>query len=268
MLDDFDILLGVSLDLNANGVPDECEPDCNGNNVPDDLDIQLGNDTDLYGNNIPDGCEVDCNSNGTSDYTEIQADMSLDIDRNAVLDSCQDCDGEIPGDFEVLAGANNVWVASQVAGSGLREFHASAGVLVKTGTAGVLNAPQDLIITATGRILVSSALDDRVVEFNADGAYEGDLVTAGSGGLNFPTGMVIAPNGNLLVSSNLSRSVLEYDVAGGGFLGAFVTFGSGGLVLPFGLTFGPNGNLFVASDGGRVIEYDGGSGAAIWSPAS
>ena len=263
VLDSFDILLGVSLDLNANGVPDECEPDCNGNNVPDDLDIQVGNDTDLYGNNIPDGCEVDCNSNGTSDYTEIQADMSLDIDRNAVLDSCQDCDGQSPSDFEVLAGANNVWVASQVAGSGLSEFHATAGVLVKTSVAGVLNAPQDLIITATGRILVSSANDDRVVEFNADGAYVGDFVTAGSGGLNFPTGMVIAPNGNLLVSSGVTHSVLEYDGAGGIFLGAFVAPGSGGLVSPFGLAFGPNGNLFVTSGDGRVIEYGGGSGAAI-----
>lgn len=32
----------VSIDLNANGIPDECEADCNNNGVPDDLDIASG----------------------------------------------------------------------------------------------------------------------------------------------------------------------------------------------------------------------------------
>jgi len=44
-------------DINANGVPDECDPDCNHNGVPDDLDIADGNSLDCNGNGIPDECE-------------------------------------------------------------------------------------------------------------------------------------------------------------------------------------------------------------------
>ena len=259
-LDPVDISSGDSDDDNSNGVPDECEPDCNGNGQPDDMDIALGVDTDLYGNNVPDGCEADCNGNGTSDYTEIQADMSLDIDRNAILDACQDCDGDGTPDLEALAGAHNTWVASSEPSSPIMEFHAMSGVRVKTSATNLVSNPQDLIITATERILVSSAGDDRVVEFDANGAYVRDLVATGSGGLDYPTGMVMGPTGNLFVSSRDTDSVLEYDAASGAFAGEFVAAGTGGLTFPFGIAFGPNGNLFVTSLDGRVLEYDGGTG--------
>ncbi len=263
VLDPTDIANLTSDDDNNNGVPDECEPDCNNNGQPDDLDIAQGVDTDLYGNNIPDGCEADCDGSGTSDYTEIQADMSLDIDRNAILDSCQDCDNDQISDFDELAGAHNTWVASS-ADSALAEFHALSGVKVKPSDAGQLDDSQDLIITAGGRVLVSSAGDDRVVEFDGTGSYVGDLVTAGSGGLNFPTGLAISPlTGNLLVGSHLTDEVLEYDGTSGASQGAFVTAGLGGLLGPWGLAFGPNGNLFVTSDNGKVVEYDGSTGALV-----
>ncbi len=262
-LDDADIKGGGSQDLNANGVPDECEPDCNGNSIPDDLDIQLGNDTDLYGDNVPDGCEVDCNGNGISDYTDIQADMSLDIDRNAVRDACQDCDGDKVSDMEALGGAHNVWVATVEGGSGLYEFHAVSGVRVKTSEMGAVNNPIDVLITPGGRILVSSADDHRIVEFDVGGAIVGDFVGAETGGLNYPTGMVLAADGDLLVASADSASVLEYDGTSGAPLGTFVAPGAGGLVSPFGIAFGPNGNLFVTSAEGRVIEYDGTTGAPL-----
>ena len=263
VLDPSDIALGTSLDQNFNGIPDECEPDCNGNGVPDDRDILLGVDTDLYGNFIPDGCEVDCNGNGTSDYTEIQADMTLDLDRNAMLDSCQDCDDDGVTDFDALAGAHNAWVASTEAGSKLGEYHARAGVKMNESTGGSLNNLQDLIITADGRILVSSAGNDSVLEFAADGTYVGDLVSSGSGGLNFAAGLVISPGGSLLVAGWLSHSVFEYDAVSGAPLGTFVPAGSGGLINPWGLAFGPDGNLFVSSLDGSIIEYDGQTGALI-----
>ena len=78
-----------------------------------------------------------------------------------------------------------------------------AGVRTNSTATGVVSNPQDLIITATGRILVSSDDDDRVVEFAGDGSTVGDLISSGSGGLDFPTGMVIAPNTNLLVASSM-----------------------------------------------------------------
>ncbi len=263
VLDPLDITLGNSLDMNANGVPDECDPDCNGNGVPDDLDILLGTDTDLHGNGIPDGCETDCNDNGTSDYNEIQDDMSLDLDRNAMLDACQDCDGDEIGDLDELEGAHNTWIASSSPGSVLGEFHAVAGVKMSESTGTAPNDPQDLIITADRRILVSNFGCDCVREYDLNGVYVGDLVTSGSGGLNNPSGMVLSPTGSLLVASRSSDSVLEYNAVSGAFLGAFVSSGSGGLSGPWGLAIGPNGNLFVTSLDWSVIEYDGLTGAPI-----
>ena len=262
-LDPDDINLGKSLDLNGNGVPDECDPDCNGNNVPDDRDILLGTDTDLHGNGIPDGCETDCNGNGMSDYNEIQVDMSLDLDRNAMLDACQDCDGDQISDLDALEGAHNTWIASTSPGATLGEYHAVSGVKMAESTGGGLSSPQDLIITADRRILVSSSGCDCVLEYDRDGLYVGDLVASGSGGLNYPTGLVISPTGSLLVASGDTDSVIEYDAVSGASLGEFVSPGSGGLFSPWGIAFGPNGNLFVASLDMSVIEYDGLTGSLI-----
>ena len=258
-LDPVDISLGTSLDLNTNGIPDECEPDCNGNDVPDDRDIRLGTETDLQGNGIPDSCETDCNGNGISDYNEIQIDMSLDLDRNAALDACQDCDGDEVSDLEELEGAHNTWIASL--GAPLGEYHAVSGVKMAESIGGALNDPQDLIITADRRILVSDNACDCVREYDRNGLYVGDLVASGSGGLNYPTGLAISPAGNLLVASRNTDNVLEYSAVGGAFLGEFVS--SGPLAAPWGIAFGPNGNLFVTSLGWSVIEYDGLTGSLI-----
>lgn len=260
-LDSVDIAGGAA-DLNGNGVPDRCEPDCNTNGVPDDRDILLSTSTDAYGNNVPDECEADCNANATSDFTEIQADLTLDINRNTLLDACEDCDSDGTTDAEALNGAHNAWIASDVLDV-IGEYHGQTGVLVKNAEIRYLSDPQDVVITATGRILVSSALDDRVVEFDRTGAYVGDLVGAGSGGLAYPTGLLLMPGGNLLVSSRDTNSVLEYDVANGVYVGDFVGPGVGGLVSPFGLALGPAGTVFVSSGGNQVLEFDGQTGVFL-----
>ena len=264
VLDTID-LAGGSLDINGNGLPDECEPDCNGNGIPDDRDLLLGTSPDAYGNNVPDECERDCNANGISDYTEIQANLALDINRNLWLDACEDCDGDGTLDAEALNGAHNAWITSDTLNL-VGEFHADTGVLVKYAEADRLSAPQDVVITATGRILVSSALDDRVVEFDRSGAYVGDFVTAGSGGLDYPTGLAIGPDGHLYVSSRGTSSVLRYDGASGAYLGVLVSSGDGGLVAPYGIAFGTgvhSGSVFIASGDGKVVEYDAPTGGAI-----
>ena len=56
----------------ANGLPDACEADCNGNGVPDLRDIALGHSTDLHLNGIPDECETDCNGNCVDTSSDIQ----------------------------------------------------------------------------------------------------------------------------------------------------------------------------------------------------
>ncbi len=267
-LDPADIL-GTSLDLNSNGIPDECEPDCNGNSIPDDMDIDASTSTDAYGNGIPDDCEMDCNSNGTSDYTEIQLDMTLDVDRNAVLDSCQDCDNNGQTDFEDLQNAHSLWVASGIDNSIMREFHAATGVRTDTSSGGgsaLVRQGQDVIMTPSRHALVSSAIDDRIMEFDEFGVYLGDLVPPGAGGLDFPTGLFLTDDGRLLVSSFNTHSVLAYNATTGASLGTFISAGSGGLTSPFGITKGPDGFLYVTSDtggfgNGSILKFNATTGA-------
>jgi hypothetical protein len=264
ILDPADIA-GGSNDANTNGIPDECEPDCNGNGVPDDRDIQQDPSIDAYGDGIPDECEADCNDNNISDYTEIQLNMPLDVNRDTVLDACQDCDDDGTPDRLELNNAHAVWVASGIDNEVIREFHETTGVLTDTSAAlgaAVVREGQDVLVIADGHVLVSSAVDDRVLEFDSSGSYLGDVVTSGLGGIDHPAGLLLSKSGTLLVASHDTDSVLSYNLMGLP-LGAFVAQGSGGVVAPFGLTFGPNGNLFVTSDTNEVIEYDGDSGAFV-----
>ncbi|HPF37998.1 MAG TPA: hypothetical protein P5081_19875 [Phycisphaerae bacterium] len=65
-------------DTNANCVPDGCDPDCNGNGIPDDLDIAncVAGDpacADCNLNGVPDACDEDCNGNGIPDDCELTA---------------------------------------------------------------------------------------------------------------------------------------------------------------------------------------------------
>lgn len=116
-----------------------------------------------------------------------------------------------------------------------------------------------------GRLLVSSALSDRVLRYNpVDMSFVDTFVAAGSGGLNDPTGLAFGRDGNLYVSSQANDAVRRYDGATGAFIDVFVAAGSGGLDLPTGLAFGPDGRLYVASAGNdRVLRYDGTSGAFL-----
>ena len=68
---------GTSQDDDGNGVPDECDVDCNDNGVMDRLDIiPYGTSFDCNFNDVPDECELlqfDCNDNGTHDACEIRS---------------------------------------------------------------------------------------------------------------------------------------------------------------------------------------------------
>ncbi|MCH7597225.1 MAG: hypothetical protein IID35_11805, partial [Planctomycetes bacterium] len=256
-LDPADIA-GASFDVNSNGIPDECEADCDNDGVPDDWEIALGA-VDLYGNGLPDSCETDCNNNNVSDYTEIQANMPLDVDRTATLDSCQNCDGDSLTDHEELEGSHYLWVASGLSNSPVRQFFPSTGVLTTSSpvdTADTMDSGQDVLATSDGRVLVSSANGDRILAFDSDGSFLGNLVSSGAGGLDYPTGMVMTAAGKLYVASRNTDSVLIFDGTTGVSEGVLISSGLGGLAGPFGMTFGPNGNLFVTSSTNEVFEYD------------
>ncbi|HET6278698.1 MAG TPA: M12 family metallo-peptidase, partial [Candidatus Polarisedimenticolia bacterium] len=253
-------------DLNANGISDACEPDCNRNSRPDDVDIADRRSSDRFGNGVPDECEPDCNANGVSDYTEIQAAMSLDIDRDARIDACQDCDHDSRTDSQTLIGAHGAWIASGLEQSPVRRFHGMSGVLELASEplpASLVSRGQDLIITPRRQVLVSSAGDHRVLRFNASGAYLDDLARPGAGGLRYPTGLLRRGDGAILVASRDSDSVLAFREDSGAFLGVLVAPGSGGLIAPFGLALGPNRHLFVTSAANEVLEYHPTTGAFI-----
>ncbi len=266
VLDTIDIATGASLDLNSNTIPDECEPDCNNNGVPDDRDIALGTSTDLHGNGVPDECETDADGNGVSDYRQIMLSMPLDKNRDTRLDAFEDCDGDGIPDITELDHSNFAWVAG-IADDTLRQFHSSTGVLTIPGPTGFLDDPQDVLITPDRRVLVTSANDDKIAEFNISGAFVRNLVAPGAGGLDYPTCMTISPAGTLLVSSRNTNSVKEFDIVSGAFIRDFVAAGAGGLTQPFGLQFDPTegrpGNLFVAGSDNRVREYDRNTGAFV-----
>ncbi|MFQ5501029.1 MAG: choice-of-anchor J domain-containing protein, partial [Phycisphaerae bacterium] len=95
-----DIADGTSLDCNTNGIPDECDItdgtslDCNSNTIPDECDITDGTSLDDNANGIPDECEVlDCNGNGTPDDQDIADGTSLDCNTNGIPDECDITDG-------------------------------------------------------------------------------------------------------------------------------------------------------------------------------
>ena len=266
ILDSVDIASGASLDLNMNGIPDECEPDCNANGVPDDLDISSMTSVDANGDGIPDECQADMDANGVFDWVDIFEDMSLDIDRDGVLDAVQDCDGDGVPDIIALDHAHNIWAVSS-GDARIKEYHYRSGVLREQSAEGELIDPVDVLVTLDRRVLVSDAGDGtsggRVVEYDREGVLVRELVAAGSGGLLYPSALCIGPDGSLLVADRDANSVLRYDIDTGDFLGVFVEAMSGGLMAPYGLTIGPNGNLFVSTDHAGVIEYDGATGAHV-----
>jgi hypothetical protein len=83
-------------DCDENGTPDQCQhgiDDCDGNGVPDSCEVG-DPERDINANGVLDACELDCDRNGVLDATELAATPSLDCDGSGYLDACEftDCD--------------------------------------------------------------------------------------------------------------------------------------------------------------------------------
>lgn len=83
-------------DCNGNSVPDAWEiasglsPDCNANGRPDACDLVAGGGSvDVGGNGVPDECEPDCNGNRVPDPFEISQSAALDCDSDGLIDACE-----------------------------------------------------------------------------------------------------------------------------------------------------------------------------------
>jgi len=90
---------GGSADCAGDGIPDECEPDCNANGQADSCDVLYGDSPDCNTNGIPDECDLascppnkpacrDCNVNGVLDGCDLASQTSLDCNKNFVPDEC------------------------------------------------------------------------------------------------------------------------------------------------------------------------------------
>jgi formylglycine-generating enzyme required for sulfatase activity len=78
-------------DCDGDGVGDVCElVDCNGNGIPDSCDINLGLSRDIDQDGVPDECSLDCNANGRPDAYDIATSTSADCNANSIPDECED----------------------------------------------------------------------------------------------------------------------------------------------------------------------------------
>ena len=94
-----DVADGTSFDCDQNNVPDECQPDCDGDGWIDACD----NDADIDNDGIPDNCEEDCNGNTLPDHWEIEMGWVEDCNVNLIPDEC-----DIEGGLEEDCNGNNI----------------------------------------------------------------------------------------------------------------------------------------------------------------
>ncbi len=245
-------------DINGNMVLDECENDCNSNDLPDQYEIDVLGLSDDNGNNIPDECDPDCNANGIDDWTEIDLDIADDFDRNGIPDDCQDCNLNGFPDWQDLGRQGNIFVADL--DDAIHEFHAASGYPITTYSYGNMVDPKDVHVGAGRRLLVASYGTGSIIEIDLINNDINTLIDTAYGGLSSPTAIETDDPGNIYITDRLGNCVLRY-TSTGTFIDSFVTAGSGGLNAPQGLAFGPDGHLYVSSLNDPILQYNGSTGA-------
>jgi DNA-binding beta-propeller fold protein YncE len=257
---DPDDITGGAPDIDGNGIPDECQPDCDGNNQPDRYDTWYAGIPDDDGNNRPDVCDPDCNSNGILDYSEINSNMALDLDRNLVLDSCQDCNGNSVPNWVDLGRPNNLYVCDAL-NSEVREFNAASGVLERAFD--MPSGVMDVVASVEGDYLYVANNTSGITRITvSDGSAE-FFIHPGVGDLQNPWALVLRSDTVLYVADREGNAVRMYNAGTGSPLGDFITSGTSPLVSPCELEFGPNGNLYVVAYNDGVHQFNGESGAYL-----
>jgi streptogramin lyase len=262
ILDDVEIAGGES-DINENGIPDICETDCNGNNLPDEYECNEAPVLDINRNNIPDVCEPDCDGSGYSDAVEILLGLVNDIDNNLIPDVCQDCNNNMQSDWLDLEREYNLFIVDS--DGEILEHNAIAFVHTESYmSGGLLSNSEDIQPGPDRALYIASKGNDRIVRLDPATSSFSIFIAAGTGGLDAPASVVFTPDGKLLVSSQGTGNVLRFDGSTGSYIDEYIPAGSGGLVSPGKLIYGPNGNLFVADIANRaVLEYDGADGSFV-----
>lgn len=257
-LDPVEIAGGLP-DVDGNGIPDECEPDCNGNNQPDRWETWNNPALDEDGNFVPDVCDPDCDLNGLVDWVEINNNLSLDVDRNRILDNCQDCNSNSVPDYIDMDRQFNLFVSDGSA-SGLHEFHEASGVLIGSYSSKIVSAREVLTDPSGDYIWIANG-DNDVYRYEPATLTLLEFIPVGTGGLGTPYGLAVEPGGALLVLDQNAGVIREYDRSTGAYLGDRATLLAGSLF--WGMEIGPNGNLFLSRGDDAVYEYDINTGALV-----
>jgi len=265
-LDPQDIANGAP-DIDGNGIPDECEPDCNGNSIPDRFETWSEISPDLDGNDVPDACDPDCNSNGTIDWVEVSNNLSLDLDRNAVPDACQDCNANFVPDWMDMNRQYNLVVAD-MGQNAVREFHEQSGVLVQT-IGSQMGSPRDVLADPSGAyVYEANASLGTVRRVDMAAGSSTLLIASGSGGLTKPTALALDGLGGLLVADSTNNVVRRYNAASGAYLGDLFAPGAGGLVGPMGLAIDGSGDVYISAADNAVYKWNGSSMSTFVSAGS
>ena len=100
-----------------------------------------------------------------------------------------------------------------------------------------LNKPEHLAVDSNGNIYVTNAGSKDLSQFDSNGNFVRQIVSAGSGGLGTPSCLTIGPDGDIYICSSDTNEVLKYDGGSGAFLNVFVEAAAGGLNQPVSLVF-------------------------------
>lgn len=126
---------------------------------------------------------------------------------------------------------------------------------------GGLTSPTGVAFLANGELVVGDYKTDRILRFDAQGAYLG-VFAEGVEGIDGPdAGLVVGPEGDLWVPCFESNLILRLDAAGA------VVERVEGATNPRHLWFDPEGALWASSWGsGEILRRDGGTFTAVVSP--
>jgi sugar lactone lactonase YvrE len=134
-----------------------------------------------------------------------------------------------------------------------------------TGGGITLSSPSGIVVDTAGDVYIVDALNNRIVEVNAQGDASVLAITGLSPALSNPNGIAIDGSGNLYVADTGNSRVVEITAAG---VGSVISTGSVTLSGPKGVALDQAGDIFIADTGNnRVAEVNSGGAAAALTVA-
>ncbi len=214
--------------------------------------------------NAPSGLFVDSQNIFVSDYGNSEI-KKFDL-AGRLIDSWGSFgsdDGDLKNPTGILVESNFVHVVD-TGNSRIQTFDKNGNHLRSWGSSSIesqsLKNPTSLTKDKSGIFFVSDRLNDKILKFDADGGYEGEINYIDTAAAKFSSSdfIVIDGKGNLLILVSKDNRVLHYRTDGS-FVKSIGTEGSedGKLNNPTSLALDSLGNLYVGDSGNNRIQvYD------------